>query len=96
MADLAVVLLHDDDNVAVALRALRVGEHVELNGQRVQLRSDIPAGHKVATADIAAGARVCKYRQTIGVALQDISAGEHVHVHNVGMPARHEQGGCHL
>lgn len=92
MADRNVVRLHNDDNVAVALRSLVAGEHVELNGQRVQLRSDIPAGHKVATTDIAGGARVCKYRQTIGVALRDIAAGEHVHVHNVGMPAQHERG----
>lgn len=90
MTDRSVVLLHDDDNVAVALRSLTEGEYVDVSGHRMRVQSDIPAGHKVATRDIADGARVCKYRQTIGVALRDISMGEHVHVHNVGMPEQHE------
>jgi altronate hydrolase len=90
MTDRTVVRLHDDDNVGVALRALTKGEGVELGGSRLHVLADIPAGHKVATCDIAGGTHVRKYRQTIGVALQDIRAGEHVHVHNVGMPERHE------
>jgi altronate hydrolase len=92
MTDRTVVLLHDDDNVAVALRAIAEGESVDVGGRRLRVPAAIPAGHKIATRDIDEGARVCKYRQAIGVALRDILAGEHVHVHNVGMPERHEQG----
>jgi len=92
MTERTVVQLHDDDNVGVALRALTRGEDVDVGGSRLHVLADIPAGHKVATGDIACGNPVRKYRQTIGVALQDIRAGEHVHVHNVGMPERHEQG----
>ncbi len=92
MTDRTVVRLHDDDNVGVALRALTQGEVLDVGGSRLHVLTDIPAGHKVATGDIAGGTHVRKYRQTIGVALQDIRAGEHVHVHNVGMPERHEQG----
>ncbi|MGN6650714.1 UxaA family hydrolase [Trinickia sp.] len=92
MTDRSVVLLHGDDNVAVALRSLAQGDDVDVGGRRLGVLSDIPAGHKVATRDIASGANVCKYHQTIGIALRDISAGEHVHVHNVGMPEQHEQG----
>jgi altronate hydrolase len=91
MTDPSVVLLHDDDNVAVAVRSLNEGERIDIDAHSVRVRAAIPAGHKVATRDIAAGARICKYRQTIGVALRDISAGEHVHVHNVGMPEQHEE-----
>src|SRR5690606_20293076 len=43
----------------------------------------IPRGHKIATADIAAGAPVRKYAQVIGYAAGDIRAGDHVHTHNL-------------
>ena len=46
-------------------------------------RGEIPAGHKVALRDIAAGEKVVKYGFPIGVATKDIKAGEWVHVHNV-------------
>jgi len=46
---------------------------------------DIPAGHKVALHDIPKGAPVRKYGEVIGVALADIPAGGHVHVHNLGV-----------
>jgi altronate hydrolase len=63
------LLLHPDDDVAVAVRGL----------------PGVPRGHKVAVRDIAAGALVRKYGQVIGVALDPITAGEHVHTHNLGM-----------
>ncbi|MFT0173198.1 UxaA family hydrolase [Paraburkholderia mimosarum] len=87
-----VLVLHREDNVAVALRALDAGTQIDANGQQVHVLTPVPAGHKVAIRNIACGASVTKYRQTIGVALCDIAAGEHVHVHNVGMPERHESG----
>ena len=90
MTDRSVVLLHEDDNVAVALRSLGAGEHVDVASHRVRVVTDIPAGHKIATRDIGSGMRIRKYHQTIGVSLRDITAGEHVHVHNVGMPEQHE------
>ncbi|WP_206958041.1 UxaA family hydrolase [Trinickia acidisoli] len=92
MTDRMVVLLHDDDNVAVTLRAVEEGEHVDVGGHRVRVLTNVPAGHKIATRDIAGGAQVTKYRQAIGMALCDIAAGEHVHVHNVGMPEHREHG----
>lgn len=42
----------------------------------------VPFGHKVALRRMVCGAPVLKYGVTIGVATQDISPGEHVHVHN--------------
>ncbi|GGG32024.1 hypothetical protein GCM10010964_19940 [Caldovatus sediminis] len=46
-------------------------------------RSDIPIGHKLAIRPIKAGDTVIKYGVDIGRAVQDIGAGEHLHVHNV-------------
>jgi len=61
-------------------------------------RPGIPRGHKVALRDIAAGAQVRKYGQSIGVAKGDIAAGDHVHTHNLAMDLaerEHELGGAH-
>lgn len=45
--------------------------------------ADIPIGHKVALKPIKAGDTIIKYGEDIGKAIADISAGEHLHVHNV-------------
>jgi altronate hydrolase len=95
MTDQTAVILHSDDNVAVALRALEAGTPVEAGGQRVVVRTSIAAGHKLATRRIARGSAVTKYRQTIGIALSDVEPGEHVHVHNVGMPEHHPHRRTH-
>ena len=71
------------DNVAVALRALSAGETVEVEGVPLTLRTDVPAGHKVALTDIAAGESVIKYGFPIGAAKETIPIGSHVHIHNL-------------
>ncbi|MBQ6173038.1 MAG: altronate dehydratase [Clostridia bacterium] len=71
------------DNVAVALRALSAGETVSTGDMTLTLRTDVPAGHKTALADLAAGDKVIKYGFPIGAAKEDIPAGSHVHVHNL-------------
>ena len=73
--------LHADDNVAVALKPLAKGDRIE----NVTVTADIPAMHKVAVRAIARGERIIKYRQPVGLASQDIAAGEHVHSHNCEM-----------
>ncbi|MDF3090330.1 MULTISPECIES: UxaA family hydrolase [Burkholderia cepacia complex] len=85
----AIVILHGDDNVAVALDALAPDVPIDVRGAPLRLADAVPAGHKVATAPIARGDAIVKCGQPIGIALRDIAAGEHVHVHNVGMPERH-------
>ncbi len=81
-----VVLLHRDDDVAVAIRDLPAGSAVSAGAISVTARADVPRGHKIAVREIAAGAPVHKYGQPIGTATSAIGAGEHVHVHNLGMP----------
>ncbi len=78
------------DNVAVAIEDVKAGDIVECvfiedksEGPRVKALEDIPLGHKIALTDIKAGERVIKYGRPIGVAVRDIKAGEHVHVHNI-------------
>jgi len=96
MNDRMVVMLHGDDNVAVALRTLEAGTSIEVNGLSTIAVTSLPAGHKIATRRIVRGSPVIKYRQAIGVALNDIAPGEHVHVHNVGMPEHHAHRAAHV
>ncbi|WP_175781804.1 UxaA family hydrolase [Burkholderia cenocepacia] len=95
-----IVILHGNDNVAVALDALAPEVPVDVHGAPLRPAAAIPAGHKIATAPIVRGDAIVKCGQPIGIALRDIAAGEHVHVHNVGMPERHAHddgsvGGAH-
>ena len=75
----SLLQIHPGDNVYVALRPLRAGELLE----GLTLAADVPAGHKIARAAIAAGTPVIKYGHAIGAAKSDIAPGEHVHVHNL-------------
>ncbi|WBB80324.1 altronate dehydratase family protein [Micromonospora sp. WMMD882] len=77
------IRLHPDDDVVVACYGLTPGDR--LDGEGVTVRDPLPAGHKIATRAIAAGERVLRYGQIIGVATRDIAPGAHVHVHNLGM-----------
>ena len=79
----AALRLKDEDDVAVALRALAAGEAVRFGAETIAVRSLIPGGHKFATHPIALGALIRKYGQVIGKASAPIATGEHVHVHNV-------------
>ena len=74
--------IHPTDNVAVALEALRAGELLDAGSGTVALRSDVPAGHKVALRDIPKGSSIVKYGFPIGTASQQIAAGDWVHTHN--------------
>ena len=75
--------LAPEDNVAVALRALRAGEMVNIDGVAFALDRDIAIGHKLAARAIAPGEAIVKYNCPIGVATVAIAAGAHVHTHNV-------------
>lgn len=77
------IKIHEKDNVIVALREIKGGETVPVADGTVTACETIPAGHKMAIRDIAAGAEVVKYGFRIGNAKEDIRAGQWVHVHNL-------------
>ena len=77
------IKINDSDNVCVALNALKAGEKITIGNESVVTNSDIPAGHKVALKDIGAGEDIIKYGNRIGLAKEDIKAGDHVHTHNI-------------
>ncbi len=75
--------IHPDDMVAVALKPLAAGAVLDVDGQTVALKEDIPQGHKFALTAIHMGSPVIKYGSSIGVAKEEIAPGSWVHIHNV-------------
>ena len=77
------VRIHEDDNVAVALRPIAKGERLTVGKYQVTTLEEIPQGHKFALKEIAAGDPVTKYGFCIGLAKEAVAAGGWVHVHNI-------------
>ena len=82
-ASRAVMRLSPPDNVAVALRPLKSGESVLLDGVALSVGRNIAVGHKLAARTIEKGEIVLKYGCPIGTATCRIAPGEYVHTHNV-------------
>ncbi len=81
--DARLLRLHSADNVLTVIATLEAGETIRVGGDMVAVAARLAIGHKVAARDIAAGERIVKYGAPIGSATRAISAGEHVHTHNV-------------
>lgn len=77
------IRIHEDDNVAVALRPIAKGEQLTVGQYQVTALEEIPQGHKFALKPITQGGEVIKYGFRIGNAKEDIPAGGWVHVHNL-------------
>jgi len=75
--------LHPDDDCLVAAISLRAGEAVDVEGTLVELQADLPVGHKIAAHALGAGQAVRKCGAIIGRTTVDVSAGEHLHLHNL-------------
>src|ERR1700747_1489842 len=74
------------DNVGIAMQPLAAGDVVSYGSTSLNVRTAVPARHKIALVGIDAGETVRKLGHTIGVATTAIAAGEHVHVHNLAVP----------
>lgn len=81
--DLEHVIIHKNDNVLVTLKAYRKEEKIQLDSQEVEVREDIPVGHKLAIKTIEKAEDIIKYGYPIGRAKEEIQSGEWVHTHNV-------------
>ena len=71
------------DSVVVCLQAKKKGDVIEIDGQRVVLNQDTPAGHKVLIRDVSEGENIIKYGYPIGHARQDLKAGDWVNEDNL-------------
>src|SRR6476661_2400425 len=90
-----VLQLDSRDNVLIALADLSQDEQIEFAGNTYTLVSGVPAKHKFATQDLAAGAAVIMYGVLVGKAAKPISRGERLTTSNVQHQASdfHEQSG---
>lgn len=76
------------DNVVVALKDLKKGEVVHVNGGAILLLDDIPAKHKFFTTDLRSGEAVIMYGTLVGRAQQDVAGGKWLNASNV----KHDAG----
>ncbi|HEX9014887.1 MAG TPA: UxaA family hydrolase [Chloroflexota bacterium] len=92
---LPVIVLDPRDSVAVALVDLSAGQRCEVRVgpavREVELREDIPFGHKFALHPIARGVGVLKYGEVIGHSTAEIEQGAWVHLHNLASSRGHDQ-----
>ncbi len=77
------VIVHAGDSVATLLHDGGAGDRIDTGTAVLTLAHDVPRGHKIALAPIAAGTDVMKYGFSIGRATDAIAAGDHVHSQNL-------------
>ncbi len=82
-AENSAIHLHPSDNVAIARVPISAGAQLRIDGRSVTAKENVPAGHKISIAPIAAGAVVSRYGQNIGRARIAIEPGRHVHTQNL-------------
>jgi len=75
-----IIKLNEKDNIGIAPMSIPKNTNVNYD---VVTKDDIPFGHKISLLEIKKGSFIYRYGQIIGIASIDISAGEHVHSHNL-------------
>ena len=76
----SVIRLHPNDNVVIARVDVAIGTSVP--SENLSVRSQVPAGYKIASKKITAGEPILKYNVIVGFANTDIEPGSMVHSHN--------------
>ncbi len=71
------------DNVVVAIQAITKGTVLNIDGKSIIALDDVPAGHKIAIKDLAAGEDVVKYGYPIGHAREPKPAGSWMNENNI-------------
>jgi altronate hydrolase len=70
-----VLKVHPKDNVLVALQDLAKGDTIKYNGSEYTLQNNIPAKHKLFTADMHTGDKVIMYGVLVGTMQSDVPSG---------------------
>lgn len=78
-----IIKINENDNVAVAVKAMKKGTIINVDGRSIEVLQRIPEDHKIAIKPIADATPVIKYGYPIGNASADIKPGEWVHTHNL-------------
>ena len=75
--------INQADSVVVCLTEKKKGEIIEVDGQKITVNQDTPAGHKILIKDTAKGENIIKYGYPIGHALKALKAGDWVNENNL-------------
>jgi altronate hydrolase len=71
----AAMRISREDNLAVALRDLSIGEAIEVGGRSIVVAENISAKHKLAIRDFAPGDVATMYGVMVGEAKESVAAG---------------------
>ena len=77
------IKINPTDNVAVAIKAMKAGDIVDIDGSTLKLVTDVVPGHKIALHDIKTGEMIVKYGFPIGHAIHDIAKGALLDDHDI-------------
>lgn len=71
------------DSVVVCLSPKKKGDLITVDGRKIVINQDTPAGHKVLIKDVAEGEDIIKYGYPIGHAMTALRAGDWVNENNL-------------
>lgn len=71
------------DSVVVCLSPKKKGDLITVDGRKIVISQDTPAGHKVLIKDVAEGEDIIKYGYPIGHAMTSMKAGDWVNENNL-------------
>lgn len=71
------------DSVVVCLSPKKKGDLITVDGRKIVISQDTPAGHKVLIKDVAEGEDIIKYGYPIGHAMTALRAGDWVNENNL-------------
>jgi altronate dehydratase small subunit len=83
VTDGRLLFLNPKDNVCTAIAPISSGTTLQIYGDTVVIKQNIPLGFKIAGCNIDTHGSIIKYGVSIGSATRDISLGELVHLHNM-------------
>jgi altronate dehydratase small subunit len=83
VTDGRLLFLNPKDNVCTAIAPIPAGATLQISGNTVVIKQNIPLGFKIAGCDLVTHESVIKYGVSIGSATRDIELGELVHLHNM-------------
>jgi altronate dehydratase small subunit len=78
-----LLFLNPKDNVCTAIAPISSGTTLQIYGETVVIKQNIPLGFKIAGCNIGINGPIMKYGVSIGSATRDIALGELVHLHNM-------------
>ncbi|MCQ2335516.1 MAG: altronate dehydratase family protein, partial [Paludibacteraceae bacterium] len=79
----SILKINVDDNVVVAIQPQKAGDTFQVDGRKITVLEDVPAGHKIAITDLEEGENVIKYGFPIGHAREAKKAGSWMNENNI-------------